>query len=208
MTPGISQHRRGGLALLRERVVLEPGRDMAVLVGEVQVARQGVPELRDRGTRIAIVLALDGLLAEVPVAVRPDPVRGRRQSGFSTPGARTPWKGRPVCAAWSAVITISVSSSSPLAFSASTILPTCSSAFFATNGRWRISSIGPGLRSALARSSGPHMCPSLSIPPRLTIRPRHWGSFLMNWMAASADQLSPPMCAGSNPGTKRLPSSG
>ena len=74
---GHLQHRRGRLALLRERVVLEPGRDVAVLVGEVQVARQGVSELRDRGTRIAIVLALDGLLAEVPVAVRPDSVRGR-----------------------------------------------------------------------------------------------------------------------------------
>ena len=105
-------------------------------------------------------------------------------------------------------MTINVSSSSPLVFSASTILPTCLSAFFATNGRWRISSMDPGSAPGSPWSSGPHMWPSLSIPPRLTIRPRHWGSFWMKRMAASADQLSPPMCAGSNPGTKRLPSSG
>jgi hypothetical protein len=35
-------------------------------------------------------------------------------------------------------MTISLSSSSPLAFSSSTILPTCLSAFFATNVRWRV----------------------------------------------------------------------
>ena len=130
------------------------------------------------------------------------------QAGFAMPGASTPKNGLPVCAAWSAVITIRVSSRSPLASRASTIFPTWASAFFAANGRWRISSMEPFLAPGSSLSSGPHMWPILSMAPRLTMMPRQLRSLLICWIAASADQLSPPICAGSNPGTKRLPSSG
>ena len=64
----------------------------------------------------------------------------------------------------------------------------------------RISAIEPGAAPGSPWSSGPHMWPILSMAPRLTIMPRQFGSFLISRMAASADQVSPPMCAGSKPG--------
>ena len=105
-------------------------------------------------------------------------------------------------------MTIRVSSSTPRSSSASTIRPTCLSAFFATNGMWRISSIEPGSAPFSPRSSGPHMWPILSMAPRLTIMPRQFEGLLISSIAALADQLSPPMWSGSKPGTKRFPSSG
>ena len=59
--------------------------------------------------------------------------------------------------------------------------------------------------------SAPHMWPALSIPPSVTNMPDQF-SFAIISIAASAAQVSPPRCPasadGSDPGTKRFPSSG
>ena len=70
------------------------------------------------------------------------------------------------------------------------------------NGRWAWSS-----GAAAVSVMPPHMWLVLSMPPSVSSIPLQFSLSIIS-MPASATHRSPPRCAGSVPGTKRLPSSG
>ena len=116
---GHVEHGVGGLALLGERVVVQPGRDLGVLVREGEVARRAGVVAAPRRPGSGRGRSRSSRLVSLPsTSCSPTGCRSNGgecgHCGFVTPSTPgTPRNGRPVCAAWSAVITIRVSSSSP-----------------------------------------------------------------------------------------------